>query len=97
MQRKRKLTRSPNRIIVGVLGGLADYFGIDATLVRILFAGLSTFPGHLIAGVLVYLVLMVVIPDDATNRPRSSGTKPTEGGRKTLHDVTEEDHREDNH
>ena len=56
----RRLTRSWNSPISGVCGGLAQYFGVDPTLVRVLavIAGFFTFP----VGPLVYLVLWAVIP-----------------------------------
>lgn len=49
------------RILGGVCGGLAEWLGWNATLVRILFVGISiasaAFPG-----ILVYLVLWVLMP-----------------------------------
>jgi phage shock protein C len=59
---KRKLYRSYNRIFAGVCGGLADYFNVDPTLVRVLYVVLSVcsaaFPG-----LLVYILLMLIIPE----------------------------------
>ena len=56
----RRLTRAWNSPISGVCGGLAQYFGVDPTLVRVLavIAGVFTFP----VGPLVYLVLWAIIP-----------------------------------
>ena len=56
----RRLVRTWNAPISGVCGGLAQYFGVDPTLVRVLavIAGFFTFP----VGPLVYLVLWGVIP-----------------------------------
>ena len=56
----RRLTRAWNSPISGVCGGLAQYLGVDPTLVRVLavIAGFFTFP----VGPLVYLVLWAVIP-----------------------------------
>ncbi len=51
-----------NRQIAGVCGGLAEYFGLDATVVRVAYVLLSllsaAFPGFL-----VYIILWVVIPE----------------------------------
>ena len=51
-----------NRWIAGVCAGLADYFGLDPTVVRVAYVLLSVlsvgFPGTL-----VYIVLWVVIPE----------------------------------
>lgn len=57
--RKRLLRNTSDRWIGGVCSGLADYFGIDATLVRILFVASILLPGP---QVLLYLVLWLVIP-----------------------------------
>ena len=51
-----------NRQIAGVCSGLADYFGLDPTLVRVAYVLLSIcsvgFPG-----MLVYIILWILIPD----------------------------------
>jgi len=58
----QRLTRSRDRIIAGVCGGIAEYLGIDPTVVRLLyvFASLATigFPG-----MLVYIILWVIMPE----------------------------------
>ena len=41
----KKLTKSNDKVFSGVLGGVADYFNFDATLVRIIFAALVVFTG----------------------------------------------------
>ncbi|MEQ9424259.1 MAG: PspC domain-containing protein [Cyclobacteriaceae bacterium] len=56
----QKLTRSPNKVIAGVCGGLADYFGWDYTLVRLLYSLLTIFTAF--SGVIVYLILWVIMP-----------------------------------
>jgi len=56
----RRLTRSSrNRMIAGVCGGLAEYFGIDATLIRVIFVVLALMAGP---GLLLYLALWVTLP-----------------------------------
>jgi phage shock protein C len=49
------------RLVAGVCAGLAAYFGIDATLVRLAFAVLTVFGG---LGILLYLCAWVIIPDE---------------------------------
>lgn len=57
----KKLYRSTtNRKIAGVCGGLGEYFGIDPTIVRIVFV-LLALPGGL-PGVIPYLILWLVVP-----------------------------------
>ena len=49
------------RLVAGVCAGLAAYFGIDATLVRLAFAVVTVFGG---LGILLYLCAWVIIPDE---------------------------------
>ena len=59
---KEQLTRSgSDKMIAGVCGGVARSFGIDAMIVRILWALLSLFFGLPIA---LYVVLWMVLPVD---------------------------------
>lgn len=60
MESKKKLMRSNDKMVAGVCGGIADYFGWDSTLVRIGYVLLSIFT--VFAGVLVYAILWLVIP-----------------------------------
>jgi phage shock protein C len=61
MEESRKLYRSRNqRMVAGVCGGLADYFDIDATVIRVLFLILAVFGG---SGLVVYLVMWIIVPD----------------------------------
>lgn len=48
-----------NGLIFGVGGGMADYFGIDPTIVRLVFVFLSLLGG---TGILVYLAAAFVMP-----------------------------------
>jgi len=58
----KKLTRSTsNRMIAGVCAGLAEYLGIDPTIVRLLVV-LAFFTGF--GGIaLVYLIMALVVPE----------------------------------
>lgn len=55
--------RRTDRRLGGVAGGLADYLGVSATVVRIVFV-VTTFMGGL--GVIGYLLGMLLIPEEAT-------------------------------
>ena len=63
---KKKLVRSANKVLAGVCGGLAENFGMDATLVRILYTVLTVcsaaFPG-----VLIYLIMLLIMPQGGPN------------------------------
>ena len=56
----KKLLRSANKKIAGVCGGLAEYFGMDASIVRIIWLLATIFTAF--AGVLIYIILMLVMP-----------------------------------
>ena len=59
MEKPRRLYRSrTNRVIAGVCGGLADFIGIDATLLRILAV---VIPG---INLITYLILSIIIPEE---------------------------------
>jgi phage shock protein C len=60
--RPRRLTRSrDHKMIAGVCGGLAEYFELDPTIVRVAYVVISivsaAFPG-----ILAYIILMFVMP-----------------------------------
>lgn len=60
----RVLHRSrKNRMIAGVCGGLGEHFGIDPTLVRIVYV-IGSILSVAFPGILVYLILWVVIPEE---------------------------------
>lgn len=50
-----------NRWVAGVVGGLADYFGIDATLARIIYVLVSVLSAAF-PGILIYIILWILIP-----------------------------------
>lgn len=59
---ERPLRRSPNqKMIAGVIGGLAEYFDRDPALLRVLYVFISIFSAAF-PGIIVYLILWVVIP-----------------------------------
>lgn len=64
MSEQRHLRRSrKNRMLAGVCGGLAEYFGMDPTLMRVLFIVVSVLSAAF-PGVLVYVVCMIAIPEE---------------------------------
>ena len=50
------------RMVAGVCAGIADYYGLDVTLVRVLVAVVSVITGG--TGVLAYLAAWMIIPDE---------------------------------
>ncbi len=72
-----QLRRNPvNRRIAGVASGLSDFFGIDITLIRVLFVLAILFSGG--AALLAYLLCWVVIPEGPTN-PMAPAPAPRRG------------------
>ncbi|MDE5694640.1 MAG: PspC domain-containing protein [Alistipes sp.] len=59
METNNRLYRTRDSIIAGVCGGLADYFGLDRTLIRIATAILILFGG---LSLWVYIILWILIP-----------------------------------
>jgi phage shock protein C len=51
-----------DRILAGVCAGIAGYFGIDVTLVRVIVAVIAVITGG--AGVLAYLAAWAIIPEE---------------------------------
>ncbi len=65
---KRVLRRSTtDKQIAGVCGGMAEYFQVDATVVRLLWVILSIFCGAVIGGVIAYVLAWIIIPRSPDN------------------------------
>ena len=61
MANDKKLVRSSNKIIAGVCGGIAEYFDVDPTLIRVVYAALTLFTAGF-PGVLLYIIMMLLMP-----------------------------------
>jgi len=60
----RPLMRSRrNRMIAGVVGGFADYLGMDPTLARILYVVVSVLSAAF-PGILVYVICWMLMPEE---------------------------------
>lgn len=56
----KKLYKSnQNKMLDGVCGGIAEYFGIDPTVVRLIWALFSLMGG---CGILAYIIAAIIIP-----------------------------------
>ncbi len=65
----KQLTRSrTNRVVAGLCAGLGAYFGIDPTIVRLLFV-LGFFLGGHFGIILLYLIMALVIPEEPVQQP----------------------------
>ena len=52
-----------NRMIAGVVGGLAEYFGLDPTLLRVIYVLVSIFSAA-VPGILVYILFWILVPEE---------------------------------
>ena len=61
----KKLYRSKDKKICGVCGGIAEYFELDPTIIRLLWIILGFF--SCMIGVIAYLICALVIPEQPFN------------------------------
>ena len=71
----KKLTRSTNKILAGVCGGLADYFEVDPTLVRVIYAVLAVF-STCFPGLILYIILLLIMPPADSNNTNDKDNIP---------------------
>lgn len=70
-----RLTRSAtDKKIAGVCGGLAAYFDVDPTAVRLAVVILAIYPGAIVCGVIAYVIAWLVIPPAAFVPPMQPTT-----------------------
>jgi phage shock protein PspC (stress-responsive transcriptional regulator) len=61
----KKLRRShANRMLAGVCAGIAEYFGINVNIVRLVTVAIAIFSASI--GGFIYLALWMILPDDET-------------------------------
>lgn len=61
MSNYKRLTLSNDKKIGGVCGGIAEFFDIDPTLVRIAYAVLTLFTAF--CGIILYPILWIIMPE----------------------------------
>ncbi len=61
-QRQALRRSKSNRIVAGVCGGLAEFFGVSTFWFRLAFL-IALIPGG-VPGILVYLIMMVIMPSE---------------------------------
>lgn len=89
----KKLTKSKNnRVVSGVLGGIAEYFGFDPSILRIIYAVAIVFGVG--SPIILYVILALVIPEPngsgKSDWHRPSGTKNDNRPRKEAEKVSED-------
>ena len=58
----KRLYRSSDRVVAGVCGGIAEYFDIDPTLIRVAYVVLTLF-SVAFPGIILYIILMILMPN----------------------------------
>lgn len=66
MEKKKIYRSTADKKIAGVCGGLAEYFGIDATIIRLVWACCVIFAGF---GLWIYIIAAIVIPENPGYTP----------------------------
>jgi len=61
-QRQALRRSKQNRVVAGVCGGLAEFFGVSSFWFRLAFL-LALIPGG-VPGILVYIVIMMIVPSE---------------------------------
>ena len=70
---EKKLERSKSeKVFGGVCGGLAEYFDLDVTLIRIIFVLSALFSG---GGLIIYIVLAFLMPEEASTAESAIGAE----------------------
>ena len=62
----KRLYKSADKKVCGVCGGIAEYFGIDTTIVRLIYVLLIMFAG---VGILPYIIAAIIMDDAPENDP----------------------------
>ena len=70
-ERKQLVRPRDGRMIAGVCAGIGEYLGIDANIIRLVFAVLTIF--SIGAGALVYLVAWAVVPEEGEKQSIAQG------------------------
>jgi len=74
---KRLYKSRTDRMIDGVCGGIAEYFGLDATLVRVAWVFLTLLGG---SGIILYILAMIIMPVEPSSVAAAEGTRKSSSG-----------------
>jgi len=74
---KRLMRSSTDRRIAGVCGGVAEYLGVDSTMVRLVWVFVAIFPVTFLPGFLGYFVAWLIMPEvPAVVAPATAAPQP---------------------
>lgn len=63
MKNKKFYRSKSDRVIAGVIGGLGEYFGVDANILRLIWIFLVIATG-IVPGIIAYIVAAIAIPEE---------------------------------
>lgn len=63
MEKKKLIRPRAGRKLSGVCAALANFFGLDVSLVRIVYVLLTIFSAAF-PGILIYIILLIIIPEE---------------------------------
>lgn len=86
-QPKRLERDIENKMIAGVAAGVAEFFDIDVTIIRIVWAVAVVFGGF---GLIIYLIMWIVVPEKGQDRTIAHEIRDA-----TVKDEGEEDQAEE--
>ena len=98
---KKQLTKSRDKIVAGVFGGIGQYFKIQPNILRILYVLLTIFTGF-VPGIIIYIILIIMMPADpqkpdllgflkSFSESQKTSQQPHQRSRRTLTNVEEKD------
>jgi phage shock protein C len=71
---RKQLTLSlTDKKLGGVCGGIAEYFDVDSTIVRLIWVVLSVVPGGFVGGALAYFIAWIIIPKPPAFASKAAG------------------------
>ena len=60
---KKRLTKGTDKKICGVCAGIAEYFNMDSTIIRLIYALLCVFSAAF-PGIILYVILAFIMPEN---------------------------------
>lgn len=75
-----RLSKSSNKVISGVLGGIAEYFGVNAIWLRIGFVLLAFIPGVFFTLLIIYIIASIIMPESDGFTGHESATRGSRRG-----------------
>jgi phage shock protein PspC (stress-responsive transcriptional regulator) len=62
---KRLVRKTDGKMIAGVAAGIADYFNVDVTLIRVIIVITAIMGGF---GLILYIVMWILVPEDGSDQ-----------------------------